>query len=497
MPENNIPDTAILETEEGQHEPLTFLSQSFIGALYRSNKFPACYRILPIQQAPIQKRNAVREWMKKPRKRSVAPIVATGQAMMNGQAVFYMRYEIDARLTWADLLNNPRADLQAKLAYAALILQEFSTWRSLLQDDPQQFLLPTAQEIIILDDVPHFLAMPYWGHPSIEHIFAVPQNALYLAPEFVRGSAGNIWGRNMDLYALGISLIQSIFEFSEIDRAENILTRIATGNLLGAPPPARKYPFWMEKTDVFQDLLSEIKRMIHPNIRIRSGVDTQQTAKNIIKFIGQLQPMEAVRALIKAGKPREAFALLQDILLEQSSNELLLLSADIAGKHLARPAEAIDTLEQIIRKEKGNSAAHAAQLKLLLNDAENASAYIGDMIDRLLRDFEASPPETQTQTELEVMQYLFNRKKFQPAAKFIYSRLFEDKTYTWWKFDLTIAYARTLMEIGRMDDALRQIQDIKANLQRVLENKSMQPQQVHLYGSQVAQLEVELHRRSK
>jgi len=193
----------------------------------------------------------------------------------------------------------------------------------------------------------------------------------------------------------------------------------------------------------------------------------------------------------------EAFALLQDIFLEETSSQLLLLSAEIVGQNLGRPMEAIDTLEQIIRREPNNTAACAAQLKLILMHWDQARSTMLDVDQHIWRDFNTLSSEQQQHTELELAHYLIQQGKYQEAAQFMYPRLFEDNHYAWWKFGMVIAYTSVLMHMGQLEDAARNIQDIKARLQWVRQNRSLSEPEVHFFGAQVAQLEVELLRRKE
>jgi hypothetical protein len=486
-----------LELGPGRRDQVTLLGPSFWGAIYRSEKTPACYRLLPIEYASLEKRAVVREWSKRPRKRGVAPIVDAGQTSVRNRPFFYIQYEIKAERTWADIIADPAIDLSTHLGFAIRVLREFPRWRELIHDDPQQYLLPVPHDIVFVDTIPHLLALPFWGVREIDAIFAVPQRALYLPPEYVRGCDNDIWGHSVDLYAIGIAIFQCLFAIKQVDTVERLLSRIANGSLLSVQHLASRIPFWLEAIGVCENMIADVRRAVHPDVRVRSSVQPFELANQLEAYRKKMVPKTIVDSIVEAGKPREAFALLQDILLEQSSYELLLLAAEVAGNYLGRPLEAIDILEQAIVQRPGDSEAYEAQLKMILANPSDVKLAFGNQLDtRMRRDFQALPIVRQEEYEVEVAYYFLAQGQYRDTAEFIYPRLFLGDKYIWWKFGLAIAYTTAWMQMGELDAARQQMLDIKANLKKVRQNRALPFYEIQFYGLLVSELEVELLNRS-
>lgn len=495
-----LADTIDLDVGSGKKDQLTRLGPSMWGYIYQSKKRPACYRLIPMSEASIERRDLARQWMDKPRKRAVAPIVNIGQIFLNGTPFFFIEYEIAFEQSWVHIINSPKIPFDLRLQYAILILREFSKWRSLLNNNSQDYLLPMPADIVFLDSVPHLLAIPCWGKLDVEALFAEPQRSLYIAPEYIRGCDNQIWGSNIDIYAIGASICQCVYQLSATEYPERLLTRIATSTLLRPQSRRTRLPFWLEKVDICEELLADIRQTIHPDLRIRSSVDPARLANRLSLYIQNMKPEVLIESLIGSGRPEDALALLQNILFEQNSYDHLVKAAQIAEDHLGRTLEAIDLLERAIDLEPKVLTAYDNQLKLLLLLAISKKNFgmTGDQIDiRIWRNFEAISTDRKQNYEVELANYLLLQHNYKKAAEFIYSRLLDGQKYLWWKFDLTIAYAKSLLETGQYDDATAQINNIKHNLNKVRQNRTLTDYEVNRYGSMVAEIEVDLFKRRK
>jgi tetratricopeptide (TPR) repeat protein len=484
-----------LEMGEGRRDKLTFIGPGFWGLIYRSKKGPSFYRLIPIKQVPLEKRDKVRKWIYKPRMPGIAPIVEARQPL-NFNDLFFIRYEIKAEKTWIDVIAN--TDISIRLQYASRILSNISIWWEFLEIDPQSPLFIMPSDIVFINKDPYLLSLPDLGSPGIEAIFSIPQRGLYFPPEYICGQLEKIWGRNVDIYSIGVALFQCLFAVTELENAERLLVKIATGTLFSTHYYKSRLPYWLDKVDDCQNMISMIKKMIHPDPRIRSAVDPMKLAKDLDDFQKRLAPEYIVNKMIDKGKSEEAFLLMQDILLDLPTYDLLLLAGKIAWKNLGRPLEAIDLLERAIDRDRGNPEAFETQFNVIMSSKKQIIKAVNDELDRRAwRNFHSLPVKKQLKYEGEMPRYLMWRKQYTKAADFIYPRLFEEGIYKWWKFEMTLAYLETFIRMEKFNDAQKMIQDIKNKLIQVRDNRTLPAEEIHKFGTILSELETMLYNLKK
>lgn len=490
-----------LELDDDRRDKLILSGPSLWGFIYRSEKESIMYRIIPIDQAPLEKRNQTQKWIDNPQD-AVAPIIEAQQGRISAkdraEEVFFIRFKTTGQTTWADIMENP--DLSVRLEHAASIFHQFSQWRDILNDNPQEYFLPMPADIVFSDKKPCLLAMPFWGQPDIQTMFFVPQRILYLSPEYIKGQREKIQGRNIDLYAIGISVFQCLFKDRRAHPPEKLFIKIANSSFFDLMLFEGRFPFWLNKADIFKKILTDVKSTIDPNPWKRIQVDTQALAERMDKYRTQLMAESVVKALQSAGRYQEAFTLLQDILLDNTTYDLLLLSGSIANNNLHSPLEAVDLLERAISRDPKKPEAYESQFKALLatqNKVDNISGK--QLAERIVRDFEKLSNENQKVYEEKTARYLIAQKVYHEAISFIHPLLFDGKKYLWWKFGMTLAYAEAFLKLDNVDinKAEKFLDDIKTKLAQVRKNKAIELPEIQKYEIQHAFLEELLLKRKK
>jgi tetratricopeptide (TPR) repeat protein len=491
-----------IEIGEGRNDKLALIGPSMWGHVYQSKQGPACYRIIPILDAPFEKRNKVSEWIGKPRQIGIAPIVEADHAFVQGNGFFVMRYEISPNRTWAGMLKE--AVPSVRFEFAVRILRCLPNWWANLIHDAHECLLPMPADIVFVEDTPYLLAMPYWGLPDLESVFFDSERALYLPPELVCGRQNQIWGRNIDIYALGVSLFQCLFVLPLAEQAGTLLSKIANASLFSSYRYESLLPYWLERFEGSQHAIGAVRRALDPKVRDRSAVEPEELARQLEDYLRQMEPAYVVTALRAKGRAEEAYTLLQDILLDQNTYDLLLLAGKIVWGDLHRPLEAIDLFERAVAKDGGRPEAFEEQFKTIVTAKhqiekllwrERKQAAIEELDNRMWRDFSSMPVKKQTANEADMARYLLWRKQYDQVTRFIYPRLSEGNTYQWWKFGITLAYAEAFMELGELEEAQRQMEEIKARLIQVKNNRAMPLQEIHQHGAALSELEVRLYKR--
>src|SRR5262249_6886780 len=141
-------------------------------------------------------------------------------------------------------------------------------------------LFPMPSEIAYTNDCsPVLLALPHlrtpgisdWQTPNVDAVFAEPQRGMYMAPELVCARDGTS-GERLDLYALGVSMMQCVYKISPADKAETTLFRAASGTAFAQSKLKSSLPFWLEEFDATRRAISIINRIVSPEPAARSVV---------------------------------------------------------------------------------------------------------------------------------------------------------------------------------------------------------------------------------
>jgi hypothetical protein len=475
-----------------QSEKLRLIGPSFYGWTYRSASGPVCYRLLAIDTVQAQQRHEINNWIGKPPAPGLARITKAWQPHTD-LGYFYVRYELEGiECTMTEVLASPDASL--RLDFATRALRALPVWwQQLPRDHP---LLPMPADIVYTSNgSPHLLSLPYWQLPGVEAIFAEPVRGLYLAPELVCARRSITW-ESVDRYALGVTLLQCFYHLPAVDDVEALLPRAANGTIFTPRKMRSKLPFWHERVEAAKQAMAIARRLVALNPGTREAVNL-----DILEQCSRrMDPLAAV-AEKAIDRPDEAFLLVQDILLNQESYELLMMASELAWRRLNRPLEALDLYERAINLEAARPEAYDAQLQVIVAAGKLArlsqlvanNPAVGAQLDaKMWRDFQSLPPDLQLAREHEVADYLLWRQQYDAAAHFIYPRLFDNGTYVWWKFAMNLAYAEALMSQGKLTEAREQLSAVRRGLSQVISNQTFDAGEIHQHGQALVELEAKL-----
>lgn len=487
-----------LELPNGQRDLLEYVGPSMQGWIFRSRRDRAVYRILPIREdgppclddAPLVRRHEIRVWAapSRPRLPGLAPIVQAEPCTLGGLPYFVVRYEIDPEYSLQDALREP--DCGVRLGYALRVLRALPAWWEKLYAG----LLPMPADIFYAEDDPWLLPLPLRTDPHLpdaEVVLTEPERVWYLAPELVRGQTSRVSGDNLDRYALGVALWQCFHRLPEArgscaEPALQVLRQAVHGLNLHPTPQSWEMPFWLERLEATQEVIEQLRKLLALDPLVRATQSPRPLAEYLVRRRELMDPVSAVKWLLGTNKSREAHDLLQDVLLDRESYDLLLLAGDIAGAYLHRSLEAGELYEKAIEKSPDQLEAYERQLTALLQgfktllEVINRLAIRGQdvgelnksltLLDaRIQRDFDRLPTVLQERREAAVARYYIRRGQQVKALQFTYPRLVPAQPEVWWKFDLALAYVEAYRDLARADrrqlqPALQQVRFTMAKL---------------------------------
>jgi tetratricopeptide (TPR) repeat protein len=233
-----------------------------------------------------------------------------------------------------------------------------------------------------------------------------------------------------------------------------------------------------------QATLSQVEDISQSNSR--NTINTKSLASRLDTYRVQLTPEAVINSLKYNGKYQEAFSTIQDILLDNTTYDLLLLAGSIAKENLKKTLEGIDYFERAISRDPEKINAYEMQLLTILETIhEIGEKSVQELIKYKLRDFDKLPPEKQKTYEVKTARWLITQKAYKEALKFIYPRLFEGDKFLWWNFDMNIAYTEILIKLNKLNDAQKNLNEIKKCLQKVKSNKSIEPEEIKKAETQI------------
>ncbi len=479
-------------------EKLKLVGPSFNGRVYRSEIGQLIYRLIPMSEAPLKKRDEIRKWVGKRLGNGVATIKDAYQPE-DVPGVYVVRYEVrHFSGTLAQALEDP--DQRVRLQRMASVLRAVPVWWDTLTSP----LLPMPADIAFdSSGAAYLLPMPFFGLPGVEKIFADLERGLYLAPELVRGIAG-IDGRSVDRFVLGVELLRCFFELSLPAKPSDILLQAASWSLLSPDNMESSLPYWLERLPATEQAIAAAQRLLSYEPERRNQIDLLDLARRADQWLEWMDPMKAAIDLRAKGKPLEAFALLTDILLSEESYDLLVLAAETASRFLDRPLEATDLYERAITMDPQKPEAYEGQFRAIaagrhktqLKKFMEIDSPARESIDnRIQRDFAriALDPEVGKSCELEMAEYYLWRGQYDTAAAFIYERLFEGDKHLWWKFEMNLAYARALTGQRRYAEAREQLRAIKDALTLAQTTGNFSEQDLRPHRQSLMRIEMNLH----
>lgn len=502
-----VPNELEIQTDVDASERLKLVGPTFAGAIYRSAD--RLYRVLPTRRVPPAGRSAV-ENVKGRREPGVAPIEEADQ---DPGGLYWIRYTVTPARTMAEVLREP--DPRVRFEHAVRVLAAFEGWSKAMG----QALMPMPAEVVFADGKgPEFLTMPYLPPLDVEELAAQSERAWFLAPELIRGLKGGT-DQSAGQYALAATLLRCFYEPPTSSGTGDLLERVANGTAFDVERLQSVVPSWLARLEATHEVIEIARKMMSRDRTARPAVETAQLADRLEKLAARMEPIPAVTALRESGKTGDAFSLLQDVLLEDESYELLMLGGELA-EELNRPLEAIDLLERA-RAKWERPEPYERQLEIILpilsggelgevflaltggegeaSLSDEGARTTGERLERrMLRDFGKLIPERRERFEEPIARSLIARESYEAAASFIRPRLFEDDKYLWWKFGMAIPYAVALFGFGGPDNeanARELVEQIKGALRKVRENRSMDPEEIERHGCAVTELEVEMTER--
>ena len=504
MQEDNTRPQKFSITDSNKNEiHFKFSGISMWGYIYKALNSPHMARLLPIEDVrEKKKRVAIAEFKNRPRQPQIAPVTDTQQVNIKDQIFFFVCYEIEPDLTWHTLINSK--DIITCLNYAVYILNALSEWWK----HPCAGMIPTPQDIVFVDEIPFLLPLPFQGWPTLESLFQEPERIQYIAPEVLCSRHSLISPQNIDLYAVSVSILKCFNTIQSSQNADINLPKVANGTFLSEKCITSRLPFWMEQVDQIQKMRTLLFNGLAPDPRVRSIFDPTKIAQTLSGHLYYLKPVNAVTQLMDKNKPEHAFNLVQDILLEHNTYEMLLMGAQIASHPLNKIIEAISLFDQAIAKKIDNRRAYKGQLDLILEntiqvilsyfkDSKNQENVLSKIDAMVLRDFTSIPGQDQKQMLLKVGQYFIIRQQYEKTARIIYNYLFDGKTFLWWEFSRTLLYAEALIGMKRLDEVTPFLNDIKIKLKKVSDEQRIPPALINDYGSTLARLDILLFETNK
>ena len=202
--------------------------------------------------------------------------------------------------------------------------------------------------------------MPRGQLPNVRAVFAAPERALYLAPEFLRSAANVAWDaatwQGVDRYAIGVSLLDSYYQLPATPSADAALSRGAAGTLLSSLTPRTDLPNWLDRFENRRNTVAFLKRLTSPILQTRLSVDLKQLVERLERLLELFDPRHAVASLRDSAQPKVALDLLQELfpLVEplgiesECQFDLLCLAGELCAQYLRRPLEAVDYYERAI-----------------------------------------------------------------------------------------------------------------------------------------------------
>jgi tetratricopeptide (TPR) repeat protein len=484
-PESGPAERLDLDTQVGRDE-LTLVGPSLRGWIYRSAGRPACYRVLPMQEAPLELRAEAATWKDQARRPGLAPVVDAAQDFELG--FFFIRYETLAERTLQEILAD--ADPAARLEAAARTADAMVGWWKVLGGG---FLPMPADVVFGVGGAPLLLAVPALGMPPLDCVFAEPRRALYLAPEALCGRAAAI-PEALDRYALGMALLGCFYRIPARE-PEELLRQVVNGTAFDADSLESSLPMWLGSFEGIEPARAAVRDLVDRDPAARNGLDLQRLAGVLAECSRFMDPLRAVVSTAADRGPAAALELAGKILPEDDSFELLAEAGRLAAKS-GRALEAIDFFERAIGRnplpelfeEQLRSITALVQGEAGITPSRRPSAV--ERLDAILwRDFQRLSPRKQQDIEQAVARFLLEREDFNKAASFIHPRLFEGDKYIWWKFDMTLAYAETLIGQGELEEARRMLADIKQKLAFVRKNRTVPEDEISRHGRRAVELE--------
>ena len=462
---------------DGKTEELTRVGAAALSVVYQTPA--AWYRVYPAE-IPLKWKAELRSQV-----HQVAPAgvksVRFWQDTPTGRYV--LRYE---RRPGSLLLSEAieSGDVLSGLEGVAASLRAISGWWSQWQ---APLLLMPSDIVLQPAGVALLLHAPRFRLPTVAELFEEPARSAFLAPElFLRESGADAAaGRAQDLYALGVSLLSCFFDAEgELEPAEALL-RAATALAPQSSQWRDTLPFWIEKVEPTRRVIALGHGLAARSPAERLSLDLTTTAEYLSNCRRRMEPCTAVREA-RAHDPQQAFTLLEDLLLNDESYELLLEGADLA-EYLGHDLQALRLYQRAIERAADRPEAYRRRFDLIAGvwsarsptfrllyeqDLEFSTRLDGD----IRRDFDALDrlqPRWADEREMTLARhYLRGGRKiwtrYQSARDFIRARVHDSAgTRRAWKLELRLLECEVLLEQGNGAAAAELFNQIVPDINRL------------------------------
>lgn len=501
-----VPGTELELDVEGRADSLVRAGTSLHGWIYRSLEHPCCYRLVPLDEMPIQRKHDLQKWVGTQR---TGTVIAKAWQPTADLPFYVVKYEVDGlRRTLAEALTDPV--LGRRLDSAISFLEALEDWWEILGSP----LLPTPADVALTNaGRALLLPLPAWRLPGVESVLAEPERLQYLAPEVVRSQTlpapeNQREGRALDLFSAGVGILRGLHWEREAEPTEVAFQRAAAGTLVARMIGRERLPSWASQLDSAREARQVLERWVSGSPAERGGASPKALSNLLSRCRHELDPGVAVRKLRDSGPPSEAFALAERILFEDESPELLTLAGDLATE-TERPLEALDYYERAIGRAPDPEGVAEAQLRVIVSaglgpgpirDLFLLKGPVGTQLDeRLWRDFRLLGEDRKRKLELEMARHLLWRGEqmatsYVSAARFIADRLgVSSGEFQWWNLEMNMAYAEALLGQGALPAARSQLATIKAALAKV--RRSITEGEFRHWGERLSGIEAALVRR--
>jgi tetratricopeptide (TPR) repeat protein len=462
-----------IDTPTGAKQLLR-VGTSVWGGIYRTESSEYFYRLLPIEDVPkAAERQRIASQNGKPRNPQVAPVVESGQVTLptNGSNYYYVSYEAEPGLPWLEIMRQP--DPQMRLDAALKLLKAVSTWRDSGYSD--SLMMPA--DVVFIDHTPFLLGISGLKVPRLSSLFERQDRIPYLAPEILKGKQHSDSGGTAFLYAAGVTLLQSIFSYEFPQAAEDLLTLGAHGLLFKHEHLISRLPDWATHIAEINQLVSELKRLVSPDIRIRAAIDPKKMADVLGAHAFFFDPAYAVKKRMEQSRFADAGKILEALLSRHKSYDLLLMAASLEWECLNHYDRAIDYLAEATRLQPNATDAWRLQMRILLDqigkDAADKETFTSAtvspvQVDALLeKGFFKLEYSERDQFVEKIAAYFNARRCFSASEKILYGHLFDpEKNFLWFKFNRLTLYIQALIGLNEIEHAGEWLKALKQGISR-------------------------------
>lgn len=495
-----------LELEvEGQADSIVRAGASIHGWIYRSLEHPRCYRLVPLDEMPMQRKHDLQKWVGH---QYAGTTISKAWQPAADLPYYVIEYEVDGlHGTLAEALADPVP--RNRLSSAMSFLGALEDWWKLLGSP----LLPMPTDVALTKGGKACpLPLPPFALPDVDSFLAVPERLRHLAPELVRsqtlpGEENPQESQALDRFSAAVGLLGCFHSWPVPESIEVAFQRAANGTLVLGAIGGNRLPAWANQMASTQEVRDALACWVSRVPADREGVTPKALVDLFSRCRDQLEPAVAVCEVRDSGSPSEAFGLAEKILFEEEDPDLLTLAGDLAVE-VGRPLEALDYYERAVGQASDPGPAAEAQLRMVASARKEPGPIrnlfmlkgpVGTQLDeKLWRDFRLLTEDQKRYFEIDMARHLLWRGEqwatsYVSAALFIAERLgVSTGGFQWWNLDMNVAYAQALLGQGALPEVRSQLATIKGALKKL--RGSITEGEVQHWGERLGELEATLVR---